>query len=422
MKDLLTRSLTKLSWILIVAMMGFTFTACEDDDDDNGDDNGDEIVLDGIYIKGDATALSSLDSDGMFEVGKNEVIQEERESLYEKYVAISSDGGFNIVQIAGDQEMTYGPGSDFAVVPEEERDIEEPQVDFWRGSYTETDDQFTVPEDGLYHVAIDTELEKVVVVPVMWGLIGDATPGGWSDDTELESQGFDLESMTFESTGVEMRNGEFKYRYSGGWKVELDTLLELEGGEVGVKVNSNLGGSVDDLVPGGDNISLDESGEYTMTMNWSLTDGHSASMERTGDLPLTDWTGVVLDMVGDGVSPDNEDAVEDPSSWSWGYKLIADDNGEPTVDGDVYTWTWTDVVLEADAGFKIRTEDGEPSPENDMSFDIGYDAVDVDNSSDLVDDVDGNIIVTEKDTFNITTVIDAADGDSKTVTIEEASK
>lgn len=420
MKELLTRSLTKISWILVIAMMGFSFTACEDDDDDNGDDNGDEIVLDGIYVKGDATALTSLESDGMFEVGKNEVNQEEREGLYEKYVALSSDGGFNIVQVAGDQQMTYGPGSDFDVVPEEDRDVEEPQVDFWRGSFTESDDQFTVPEDGLYHIAIDTELEKVVVVPVSWGLIGDATPGGWDDDTELESQGFDLENMTFESEEIEMRNGEYKFRYSGGWKVEIDTTLELDGGDVGVKVNTNLGGSLDDLARGGDNITMDDPGEYTVTMDWSLTDGYSASMERTGDLTLTNWEGVKLDAVGDGISQDNDDAIEDPSSWEWGYKLLADNEGEPEVDGDVYTWTWTEVILEADSGFKIRTEDGEASPENDISFDIGYDAVDTDNSSDLVDNADGNIIVTEKATFNITTVIDAADGDTKTITIEEA--
>ena len=315
--------------------------------------------------------------------------------------------------------MTYGP-EDVSVVGESDRTQDEPQVDFQRGTYTETDETFSVSEDGMYHVAIDTELNKVVIIPVKyWGLIGGATPGGWAEDTKLEYDAFDMSSLSFTATEIEIRAGDWKLRYSGGWKAALDTTVELSTGDKGVKVNTNLGGSLSSLEPGGANITNETPGVYTATLDWSMSEGYSLSMERTGDVPLTDWTGVSLDIVGDGVSPDNEDAVEDPSGWGWGYKLLADNNGEPTVEGDVYTWTWSQVILEADAGFKVRTENGETAPENDMSFDVGFDAVDTDNSSDLVDGSDGNIIVTEKDTFDIVTTIDAADADAKTVTITE---
>ena len=42
--------------------------------------------------------------------------------------------------------------------------------------------QFTVPEDGLYHVIVDTEVGVIAIAKVEWGLIGGATPNGWSDD------------------------------------------------------------------------------------------------------------------------------------------------------------------------------------------------------------------------------------------------
>lgn len=412
------KSILKPAWLVMVAFLAFGLIACEDDDD-NGGGGDDDIVLDGFYIQGEATSFTDLNEDAKMEVTKNEVIQEERSTLYETYITVKGSGGFNIVEVAGDEQMTYGPDN-VSVVGEADRDVEEPQVDFKRGTYTETEETFSVSEDGLYHVALDTELNKIVIIPVKyWGLIGGATPGGWTEDTKLEYDAFDMSSLSFSATEVELRSGDWKLRYSGGWKAALDTTVELSSGDKGVKVNTNLGGSASSLEPGGDNITNDDPGMYTVTMDWSISDGYSANLERTGDLQLTDWTGVDLDIVGDGVSPDNDDAIEDTSGWSWGYALLADNEGDPTVDGDVYTWTWSQVILEADAGFKVRTENGEPAPENDMGFDVGFDAVDTDNSSDLIDDSDGNIIATEKDTFDIVTTIDAADADTKTVTITE---
>jgi hypothetical protein len=421
MKDVLFKSVTKLSWLIILAMIGFTFSSCEDDDDGNG--NGDEVVLDGIYVKGPATAYGDeFSSDAKMTTTKNEVIQEERTTLYEIFLPLKGGESFSITQVAGDERMTYGPGSDFAVVPAEDRTTDEPQVDFKRGSYTETESQFTVSEDGLYHIAMDTEVGKIVVVPVdYWGLIGGATPGGWSEDTKMMPTGFDQNSMTFEITDVELRGGEWKFRYSGGWKVALDTTLDIGDGNVGVKVNTNLGGSASSLEAGGANISNDNPGIYNASLTWTEGEGYAANMEKTGEIPNTDWTGVDLDIVGDGVSPDNTNAIDDTSSWNWGYALLADNDGNPTKDGEVYYWNWTEVVLEANAGFKVRTENGMAAPENDLSFDLGYGDVDTDNSSSLVGDSDGNIIVTEKGTFNIEVTIDAANSDEKTVVITEAA-
>jgi hypothetical protein len=411
------KNLLKLSW-LVIAALAFTFTSC-DDDDDGGKDL---IIEDGIYVKGLGTALTDYDAKGLMSVTRNEVTQEDRSSLYELYVAVEAgSGGFNIVMVTGGVPTVYGPGADFATVAEADRDVEEPQVDFARGSYAETATPFTVAADGLYHVVIDTELMKVAVIPVEWGIIGGATPLGWGGDTELTQGAFDLETMTFSITDMELRGGDWKFRYSGGWKVILDAEYDLGEGKTGVKVNTNLGGSISDLAAGGDNIVNDAPGVYTISLTWALASGYAAEVTKTDDLPLTNWTDVICDAVGTGVSVDNANAIADPSSWSWGNKLLAD--GAPTKEGDVYTWTWTNIVLEANEGFKLRTENGvAPDNGNGANFDVGYSAVDTGTSSSLVADKDGNLSVTAKGTFVITLTVDAANSDTKEIVITEVTK
>lgn len=416
MKKNVFKKIFNFSWLILAALL--TFTACSDDDDDTTPDG--EIILDGIYIMGDATALDSYDTDGRFIVTKNEVNQEDRSTLLEKYIAISSTGTFKIMQVAGSAKTQLGPDTDFALVPTEDRDTDEPSAeDFWRGSYTETSTEFSVPEDGLYHVVIDTEVGKVVVARVVWGVIGAATPDGWGTSTALTESAFDKETMTFSITDMELRGGDWKFRYSNGWKIEIDT-MDVNPDNL-VKVNTNYGSAVDALVAGGANIVNENPGVYDITMTWTLAGGTSAVATKTADLPLTNWTDVICDAVGTGVSADNVDAIADPSSWGWGNKLLADD--VPVKVGDVYTWTWTNIVLEANEGFKLRTENGvAPAGGNGANFDVGYSAVDTESSSDLVADASGNLSVTAKGTFVITLTIDAADNDSKTIVITEVTK
>lgn len=405
------RLFTLLGVVMLSSLV--TFTSCNKDDDPVDT----TIVLDGFYVTGDATAAADLDEVAMMSVTRNEVNQTERESLYELYISVEGTGGFNIVQVAGETQTTYGPGADFADVTQGTTD--EPQVTFQRGTYAETDDQFTVPADGMYHVVIDTEVGKVVIVPVHWGVIGAATPNGWGGSTAMTESAFDLNTMSWTLTDMELRGGDWKFRYSDGWKVELDTVLDLGDGNVGVKVNTNFGNAVDDLVPGGDNIVNSDPGVYDIEISYTLGEGYTATATKTGDLPLTNWTDVICDAVGTGVSADNTAAIADPSSWGWGNKLLAD--GVPTQTGDVYTWTWTNVVLEANEGFKLRTENGEaPASGNGANFDAGLEAVDHANSSSHVDPAtSGNLLVDLKGTYTITLTIDAANSDAKTITIVE---
>jgi len=414
MKVLNLKNMLKLSSLLVVLVTVVTFSSCKKDD--NGDDNP-VVVLDGVYVKGDAVAYTDFNEKAMMKSTRNEVNQEDRASLMELYIPVKKDGGFNIVTVAGSVQTVYGPGSDFAKVDNPTND-EPHSGDFYRGSIVESSDKFTVPEDGFYHVVFDTELKKVVVARVHWGLIGAATPNGWGGSTDMDESAFNLETMSWTINDMELRGGDWKLRYSNGWKIELDTTIDIGGGNVGVKVNTNFGGTIDALVPGGPNIVNADPGMYNFEFKYVLGTGYTLTATKTGDLPLTNWEGVKCDAVGTGVSADNANAIPDPSSWGWGNKLLADNDGAPTKDGDVYTWTWTDIVLEANEGFKVRSEDGVAPPSGGANFDAGLEAVDHANSSEHVSqETSGNLVVDTKGTYTIVLKIDAANSDAKTITI-----
>ncbi len=270
-------SLKKMLYLMsIMLLAGMVMVSCKKDDDDEDPTPPPPPVEDGLYVKGAATALTDFDLNGLMKSTKNEVGQEPRASLMEMFVAVKGGSdGFNIVKVAGATQTTYGPGADFAMVAEADLDGEEPRQGVWRGSIAETDAKFTVPEDGLYHVVYDTELGVVMIARVVWGLIGAATPGGWSNDTPLTAA-FDLNKMEFSVTEVTLFADPWKFRYSGGWKVFIDA-------EGTVKVNSNLGGSVSNLEPGGADMMNDSYGVYTVKITWELGKPFAAELIRTGD-------------------------------------------------------------------------------------------------------------------------------------------
>ncbi|MDD2195908.1 MAG: SusF/SusE family outer membrane protein [Bacteroidales bacterium] len=269
MKNNPFKSLLKLSWLMLAAFL--MFASCSKDDP-----VPDPILLeDGFYVFGDATAITDYDFKGLMKTTKNEIDGSDRNSLYELYIAVSKTGGFNIGKVTGGNPTVYGPGEDFAEILEADKIGDEPRGWFARGSASQTSTKFTVPESGLYHVVYDSELSVVVVAKVEWGIIGAATPDGWGTSTPLTSSAFNLNSMSFEINDLILNAGDFKFRYSNGWKIVLEEEVVL--------VNTNFGGAVDALVPGGDNIPNETPGYYTIKINWSLDNGTTAALTKTDD-------------------------------------------------------------------------------------------------------------------------------------------
>lgn len=387
-------TLKKIAFMLTVALIiGTVAFSCKK----KVDPPVEPPVEDGIYIKGAGTALTTFNSKGLLKTTRNEVNQTERAALKEIYVAVKAGtDGFNIVEVAGTTRKTYGPASTYAVVLEAARTADEPKLNFWRGGYAENTNKFTVPTDGLYHVVIDTELKKIVVVPVQyWGLIGAATPGGWSNDTQLPSKGFDLNTITFEKTDVTMTNADFKFRYSGGWKVVIDDNFDLGGGLKGIRVNTNFGGTVAALVPGGANINNAVNGKYTAKMVWTLGQPYVATMTKTGDLQVINYTNHEMGLVGAGLMVNNL-----PHNWDQTIMLH-----KPVVTNVTnYTWTYSNVTVRVgEGGFKIR------QGQDWNGKVIGYPQVTMAGSeaSKFETNTDGNFVAKTAGTYNMVLVINA---------------
>ncbi len=81
-----------------------------------------------------------------------------------------------------------------------------------------------------------------------WGIIGDAQ-GSWDDDTDMT---WDAVNNVFTVTLDLVSSGSFKFRANDGWDV-------------------NYGGDLDNLTAGGDNITIESDGNYTVTFDpWGL--------------------------------------------------------------------------------------------------------------------------------------------------------
>lgn len=149
----------------------------------------------------------------------------------------------------------------------------DPDSQTWRGTVHFTNKQFKFranhnwdfnygkkPEEtylsaGGDNIAVDVEADYDITLDLSkpnaytytanrWGLIGDATPGKWDDDTNMT---WDAVNKVFTAT-LDLTAGELKFRANDGWDV-------------------NYGGSLGALTPGGDNIAISEAGNYTVTLN-----------------------------------------------------------------------------------------------------------------------------------------------------------
>jgi hypothetical protein len=104
----------------------------------------------------------------------------------------------------------------------------------------------TVSETGFYRLTVDLSKEPYTYTATStdWGLIGDATPGGWDASTPMT-----LNSATGEwSVTTTLGGGKaFKFRANNGWDI-------------------NLGGVANNLTYGGDNIPVAADGTYLITL------------------------------------------------------------------------------------------------------------------------------------------------------------
>ncbi|MDR2926715.1 MAG: DUF5115 domain-containing protein [Cytophagaceae bacterium] len=116
-----------------------------------------------------------------------------------------------------------------------------------------------VAETGFYRLTADLSGEPATytATATVWGLIGDATAGSWDNSTEMA-----LNTATGEWTvTAELTAGAFKFRANNEWVIDL-------------------GGDVNNLTYGGDNIPVAEAGTYVVTLKLGDATAYSCTVVK----------------------------------------------------------------------------------------------------------------------------------------------
>lgn len=99
------------------------------------------------------------------------------------------------------------------------------------------EDNLTIETDGFYRVRTNFNDMSYSVLETNWGIIGDATPGGWGDDTNMSITA--EKGETIWSVTITLTDGNLKFRANDGWDINLgdtgaDGSLEYNGGDISV--------------------------------------------------------------------------------------------------------------------------------------------------------------------------------------------
>ncbi len=115
------------------------------------------------------------------------------------------------------------------------------------GTLSESGPDLMMEESGYYKLDVDFSGSPYtyIATKTVWGIVGDATPGGWDADTEMT---YNPETRIW-TINTALNSGDFKFRANNDWDI-------------------NLGGNIGNLSYGGDNITVQE-GTYTITLDLS---------------------------------------------------------------------------------------------------------------------------------------------------------
>lgn len=105
-----------------------------------------------------------------------------------------------------------------------------------------------VENAGYYKINVDLNNLTYALLATDWGLIGDATPGGWDADTDLT---YDPADKVWRLT-VDLTAGEIKFRANDAWDLNYGS--------------DNADGT---LAAGAGNIPIEEAGNYTVELDLS---------------------------------------------------------------------------------------------------------------------------------------------------------
>lgn len=115
----------------------------------------------------------------------------------------------------------------------------------------------SVPDGGYYELTADFNTNTWTATKTTWGIIGDATPGGWNTDTPML---YDPVNQVWTVTCDMLSNGSYKFRANNAWSIDFG--MDPATGKLVYADNPFLG-----YTAGLWNLSVAQSGNYTITLD-----------------------------------------------------------------------------------------------------------------------------------------------------------
>ncbi|GGK82141.1 SusE domain-containing protein [Rufibacter glacialis] len=130
----------------------------------------------------------------------------------------------------------------FKITPAKKWDVA--YGDAGAGKVSTSGSDLSVPTAGMYRLTLNLNDNTFTAAKYSFGVIGDATPGGWGADTDMT---YNNGTQTWSIT-TNLTPGSIKFRLNDDW-------------------GTNYGGSNGNLVSGGDNIAVPSAGNYRITFS-----------------------------------------------------------------------------------------------------------------------------------------------------------
>ncbi|UAY51872.1 SusE domain-containing protein [Ferruginibacter albus] len=113
----------------------------------------------------------------------------------------------------------------------------------------------SVPEEGYYEVTADLGLNTWTATKTTWSIIGDASPGNWTVDTDMS---YDPANQVWTSTLFMKQGGSFKFRANHDWKIDF-----------GIDGSNNMVYVDNPFLPYNpqNNMTVPADGTYTITLD-----------------------------------------------------------------------------------------------------------------------------------------------------------
>jgi len=182
------------------------------------------------------------------------IVSVKSDNLYEGYINMPAGGTYQL-KLAAQPDWTptaYGTtnGTDIVV------------ANF-------AGDNLTLPGAGYYELSVDLNKNTWVAYPCTWSILGDATPGGWTTDTQMT---YDAANQVWKVTADMVSTGSFKFRANNDWKNDFG----IDGdGKLAYADNQVFG-----YTSGINNITVPTSGNYTITLDLHIPGAYTYSLKK----------------------------------------------------------------------------------------------------------------------------------------------